>query len=550
MKQISRLSSLIYGGILVVLSITIFLSNGRLDNPILDVAIITSENNHEQNESAEVESDNLDEAELSEHDQSQLQQALSYSKNGNLNQAINTYLEILSHNRNHQVASVNLAVLSLRKGDCTTATQAIDHAVNVTRGTRLAKALSMQGYCLLKQKKFNEAITALTRSIEFRPSHSLTWKRLAEAQEKAKRDTQDVLTSLNRALALDPKNNALRISVAEFQHEHLDFRGSINTLKEKYSRIKSIFKAQHLLAWNYLELEKWNNAQKHIKLASNLDKSKMKALTAMELYSNQKYVDSINYIKSNTKLNSQYRYLLGLNFKARNWKKTANKYFARVKKSTTLQLKSDLHLLQINQNEMDQVLLSEGYQALIQAGALPNYPSYLIARILNKDKQYSLSHFWLKDLVYPNPIQSINNLYAHVLWKLNKQEDAIAILADVIEKKPSHQRSLRQYSRYLMGTQSPKSALKHLTKIPFSEFRASDFILLGEIHQALQEHEKAERVLQEGLDYWSQDIDLRIEYAQILKQNRKHEKSRYQLALVLKLDNNHPQAKQYLAEYQ
>lgn len=549
MKQINRLSSLFYGGVLVILSITIYLSNDQLQDPSLDIAIINSENASRDKDTIDITTEEIDDTELPEENQTLLRAALAHSKSGNIEQAKNTYREILSLNINHQVASVNLAVLSLRSGDCKTASHAINHAVEVSRGSRLAKALSMQGYCLSKEEKFDEAMAAFKRSIEFRPSHSLTWKRLAHAQEKSNLSSEIVLTTLNRALALDPKNNALRLSVAKFQHERLDFRGSINTLKEKYTRLKTSFKAQELLAWNYLELEKWNNAQKHIKLAANLDKSKLKMLKAMELYGNKQHNESIDYIKSNTKLNSQTRYLLGLNYQAKNWRKTARKYFDRVKDSTKLRLKSGLHLIQLDQKGFNNDRLNEGYKVLIQAGALANYPSYLVARQLNKNGEYSQAESWLKDLTYPNPIQSVNNLYGHILWKINKKEDAIALMELIVTNKPSHQRSIRQYSRYLLGTQSAQKALQYLTKIPFPEFRAADFILLSDIHQALQDSEKSEQVLKEGLEYWSQNTDLRIAFAQVLKQNQKNEQSRHQLALVLKLDNNHPQAKQYLAEY-
>jgi tetratricopeptide (TPR) repeat protein len=487
---------------------------------------------------------------LTTQNETQLQAAIALSQSGSIEEAMSIYTDILTQNSHHQVAAVNLALLTLKHTNCDEALKTIHHAVSVSRGTRLAKALALQGYCEIQSGEFQRAQLSLSRSIEFRPNHSLTWRRLAQAQMQSKIDGDTVLTTFKRSLALAPNNKNLRLSVARFQQRRLDFRGSIETIKEKYSVLKNLYSVQYLLAWNYIELGKWNNARKHINLAKKLDKSKIRLLTAMDLFTKKQYDQTIDYIKSGRKVNSTYRYLLAISFQEKNWKKTADKYFNRSKKLEAFSLRSTLRQIDMISTSLSKQQLNEQFSTVIQLGAIRTFPSYIVAKSLVKKGEYQEANAWLKELVYPNSLRAINNLYGSVLWNLGQVDQSLALLDSAIKEYPSHHKTIRQYSEYLLSHNEAEKAHELIKKFSASELYAKDFILLSNIHQALNDSVSAELTLKEGLEYWANNTDLRMKYAHTLNINNKRDQSIDQLNLVLKLDQTHEQAKQTLAEYQ
>jgi tetratricopeptide (TPR) repeat protein len=524
-------------------------SNGQLKNsqlPDINLTNLPHDANSETLDDSYQKDDVMDE---SEQDSLLLQSALALSKQGAFQQAISVYEEIISRNDNHQIASVNLAVLMLRQHGCEKASVNINHAIAISRGSRLAKALSMKGYCLSESKQFEQAIAAFNRSIEFRPNHAVTWRRLAKAQEALGVEVTTVTTTMERALSLDSKNNDWRMHLATYQHERLDFRGSINTIKDSYSSMKASYSAQVLLAWNYLELEKWNNAKKHIEISEELDKSKFELLKAMKLYSEKDYKRSIDVLLKNKKMNNTKRYLLALNYKARKWHKNAKKYFLRTQKKSSFKLKSSLNLIEVTNSDVEPIKINQTFSWLLSNGAIPYYPSYLAAKYLVNVDDLIGAEKWLSNLDYPNKIKHANNLYAHVLWSQGKKQLAIDILSQLVNENKKNHLSIRQLSGYLLINKQSDQALAMLEKINMADYKVEDFLLKSNIYMSLNQLNKAESLLLEGVEYWSDNTEIRFKLAQVFRQTNKNLKSKQQLSLILKLDQSHPAAKKYLAEF-
>jgi tetratricopeptide (TPR) repeat protein len=402
---------------------------------------------------------------------------------------------------------------------------------------------------LAKNKQYPEAVASFNRSIEFRPNHPATWKRLAKAQEDMGVNSVTVLITMQRALSLDSKDDEWRVSIAKFQHERLDFRGSINTIKSGYSSMKKLYAAQFLLAWNYIELKKWNNARKHIQIAENLDKSKFNILKSMGFYSENLYRESIDLLKQNKKFKQIHYYLLALNYVEKGGLKTASKNFQRIDSKSKFSLKSSLNLLVANQSKLSDKEINDQFNGLIEAGAIPIYPSYLAAKILSKKKQYADAENWLKDLSFPNSIKPANNLYAHVLWMQDKRNLAIGILEKTIEKNKKNHHSIRQLSEYLYSDKKYEKALLALEDFKIADFKVQDFILKGNIYISLNQLDQAEKLFKEGIEYWSKSTSIRFDFAKLLKLQNKTEQSKQQLVLILKLDKSHAKSIKLLSEY-
>jgi tetratricopeptide (TPR) repeat protein len=549
MSQFNRLSSILYGLLLLAFSIIVLYSNGQLkDSQLPDINLT----NLPQDANAETLDDPYqkdDMADESEQDSLLLQSALALSKQGAIQQAISVYEEIISRNDNHQIASVNLAVLMLRQHGCEKALANINHAITISRGSRLAKGLSIKGYCLAESRQFEQAIAAFNRSIEFRPNHAVTWRRLAKAQQALGVEVTTVITTMERALSLDSNNNDWRMHLAEFQHERLDFRGSINTIKDSYSSMKTSYSAQVLLAWNYLELERWNNAKKHIEISEELDKSKFELLKAMKFYSEKDYEKSIDVLLKNKKMNNDKRYLLALNYKARKWYKNAKKHFLRTQKKSSFKLKSSLNLIGVTNSDVEPIKINQTFTWLLSNGAIPYYPSYLAAKYLVEMDDFIGAEKWLSNLDYPNKIKQANNLYAHVVWSQDKKQLAIDVLTKLVNQNKKNNLSIRQLSGYLLINKQSEQALAMLEKINMADYKVEDFLLKSNIYIALNQLNKAESLLLEGVEYWSDNTEIRFKLSQVFRQTNKNLKSKQQLSLILKLDQSHPEAKKYLAEF-
>jgi tetratricopeptide (TPR) repeat protein len=549
MSQFNRLSSILYGLLLLAFSIIVLYSNSQLKDsklPDINITNLPQDANAETLDDSYLKDEMVDE---SKQDSLLLQSALALSKQGAIQQAISVYEAIISRNDNHQIASVNLALLMLKQHGCEKASVNINHAIAISRGSRLAKGLSMKGYCLSESKQFEQAIVAFNRSIEFRPNHAVTWRRLAKAQEALGVEVTTIVTTMERALSLDSKNNDWRMHLAAFQHERLDFRGSINTIKDSYSSMKTSYSAQVLLAWNYLELERWNNAKKHIEISEELDKSKFELLKAMKFYSEKDYKKSIDVLLKNKKINNTKRYLLALNYKGRKWHKNAKKHFLRTQKKSSFKLKSSLNLIEVTSYDVEPKKINQVFSWLLSIGAIPYYPSYLAAKHLVDMGDFTGAEKWLSNLDYPNKIKQANNLYAHVVWSQNKKQLAIDVLTKLVNQNKKNHLSIRQLSDYLLINKQSEQALAMLEKINIADYKVEDFLLKSNIYIALNQLNKAESLLLEGVDYCSDNNEIRFKLAQILRQTNKNLKSKQQLSLILKLDQSHPEAKKYLAEF-
>jgi len=554
MKNFKRLSSFFYGGIFTVISVFIFISNSNTDHSNSTNTVISSLSASSQNDNIEDENNllNNSEEENEENGKSAFLKAISISKNGNSESAINAYKQVLNNNKNHQAAAVNLAIIMKREHGCDAAMYDIKYAASISRGKRLSSALSMQAGCLIKNKNPEEAIPLLKRSIEFRPNHASTWERLAIALEQTKHDGKTVLATYKKSLALDNKNIRLRVSVAKFQQKVLDFYGSNVTLKARYKDIKKMYRAQYILAWNYLELGKFNNAKKHLQLAKSLDKSQHDLINAMTLYCNKENKTSIELIKSLNKKSAIYRYLLGLNYKAKNWPISANKQFSKSDKLASLAIRTQYHLsvMKINYEKSEDREIN--IDNFIPKQAIYDLPYYLHSVNILKYSDYGVAKKWLEKLSYPNENIEINNTYAKYLWLSGESKKAIKVLKESLKfdiKQRKSEGTIRLLAQYHLEINAIEDANKFLTMIAKNDYTKSDFKLLSKINRKKNHYQQSITTLESAVETWSNDISLRLLLADSYQKNSQLNKSIHQLNLVLKLDKNNAEAKSILSTY-
>jgi len=555
MKQIIQSSSLIYASILLIFSVLLF-SHNQQDNDAFNapqIIKLTASNEDEENLDADAELDNegLATEEKNSFIDESLKKALILSREGEHEAAIYLYQVILNENENHQIAATNLALLHKRTLGCEQAKAAIEHAINVTRGKRLAKSLSLQGSCYIEAENYTAAIKSLTRAIEFRPNHALLWKKLAKAQNLSQHPIERVIQTYQRALALDSNNLKLRIRIAKLQYQHLDFNGSIKTLRGDYSNIKTSYEGQYLLAWNYLEVRKFNNAKKHIKIARRLDNAKIDILTAMKFYADKRYNSGINFIKGLKNKTTSYQYLLALNYSGKKWVKSASKYYLKLDLSTSHQFLAKFHSIQLlapNSKGSDVSHYLKALQQLSQLRVFTPYIAYRGAYAAFNNNLKDEAKNWLEDLALPSKDIKTRLLYSDILWVSNNYVEALKQLNDLHKENPNSPIIIRKYATRLHEKYENLAAIKVFAKLKLSDYKGSDFILNAEILASLKQTNKALMSLVEGTEHWPNNTQLRLLLAKALLADNQYERSKQQIQFVLKLDNTHQAAKNFQQE--
>lgn len=124
--------------------------------------------------------------------------------NAVIEEAITAYRALLQRWPNHQPGQINLGLLLARTGHHDQAVVALDRAAAISRGERKAKSLAAKSDSLMVLQRYSEAEAGYRDSIQYRPDHAVTWRKLAEAQRLQGEDSTRVTATLDKALALEP----------------------------------------------------------------------------------------------------------------------------------------------------------------------------------------------------------------------------------------------------------------------------------------------------------------------------------------------------------
>ncbi|WDE00973.1 tetratricopeptide repeat protein [Thalassomonas actiniarum] len=179
--------------------------------------------------------------------------ALAYARTGDKAQAITAYQSVLEHDPSHQGAAINLGLLFKEQQDYKQAIGVLEHAVKISRGTKLAKAHAILAACLYQQAHYQRALGHYQTSIEYRPDHPGTWLGLAKTQEKLHLPYQQVFTTFTRTAKLNAKHYKPWAELGRFQLENLDFAGAITSLNKALELSPFNLSAIRSLAWATFE---------------------------------------------------------------------------------------------------------------------------------------------------------------------------------------------------------------------------------------------------------------------------------------------------------
>ncbi|MGH1469707.1 MAG: tetratricopeptide repeat protein [Cellvibrionaceae bacterium] len=210
---------------------------------------------------------------------------------GETDKAIATYKNLLSIQSNHQLSRMNLGLLLTEKKEFLAASEEFTHAIDITSGRRKAKSLASRGSCYIELKRYQEAVLDFDKSIQYRPTDSTVWRKLANAQLLNNEPPESIRETFDRAIALQPDYLAALHDRAYLRWMSQDFDGARSDL-EHISRVAPDFvPSRWTLTYLYLTLDKNQAARKEIHWLrkQGINEQNQMFLLGLENISNQEW---------------------------------------------------------------------------------------------------------------------------------------------------------------------------------------------------------------------------------------------------------------------
>ena len=127
------------------------------------------------------------------------------------------YRTHISQNPNHQAGHINYAIYLANLDQREEAIRVLQRAIEITSGNRKGKSYSLLGIQKVHLAAYQDAVDSFERSIQLRPGHGPTWRRLASAKAKLPDYTQqDVISTFQKSDAVSPENANTKEELAAY----------------------------------------------------------------------------------------------------------------------------------------------------------------------------------------------------------------------------------------------------------------------------------------------------------------------------------------------
>ncbi len=557
--KIIKNSSFVYACLVIIFTFFIFLNEKNLTAQANAHQVITLDQiqDNDQQEPLEAETKTPNNTESSV----QFANALKLSRQGQTEQAILGYQQLLAQRPNHQMAAINLVILLKKTKGCDKLEALMLNAIEISRGKRKAKAHSLLASCLSDNKQYKLALTHLDKSLQFRPNHAGTWLKRARVQQKANFDYAQVLTSFEKALAMDEKNNLLRLEVARYQQKHLDFNESIKTIKAKYKSLKNSLAANKILAWNYLELGKSNNAKKHANQVQKLQSKHSLYTAAFNTYLDEDFSLALTQLTQIKNSSADFHLLKARIYQHKKWYKHSqtqlsklNKYDSHVYRASWLKVNNEF-LASISQpskpiNNETQVSKPsfKGFQEFLTLNIQTDHVALLTAQLANKQGAINQAMTFIQvAMESKQPLKKTQKLHVQLLWQQGKHSQAILKLQKINSHYPNSRSLKRLLANYLIEKKQDAQALTIYQQIPESNLTEKDLLKIAILQQAKQP-EAAINSLTELLARNDRHLAARFKLALLLRDKGDIHQSDKHINLLLRLDKQYAPALKFLSK--
>ena len=490
----------------------------------------------------------LSDSERLEHDL-QFSYAYGLSKIGETENAVRHYSLLLADQPNHQSAALNAGLLLKRMDKCDQAHQLLSHAIDISSGSKRAKAYSALAGCEFSLGNHHQAMSYYQSSIEYRPDHALTWRLYARAKSHTDSSYMEKIKTYDKAVALSPKHYGSHLEKAQFQLENHDYIGTIATLKVARSLSNNNLKTRWLLLWAYIETGKRNSARKQLHYLKAHEPGKKKKLLAqyMDLYNEKKYTELIGILKKKRPKSEEAKYLAGLTYRKARYYKRALQYFSELTNSELYSGRSQLQTARIYKSRKHYQESRKLYTQIQKRNETSAFIWYEISQLYAGENDYTQA---LSSIGEALALSKREKRYflakAEYLVALNRRSQAIAVANTLVEAHPKYLRALRLLAELYSADGKSGKAKEYYAEILEKKPDDVDILYkLASLHIQEREHTEARSIMKRLLEERSGDINARYLLAYSFYQTEEYAACKRELNKILKMDATHEKA-QYL----
>ncbi|MEW8275483.1 MAG: tetratricopeptide repeat protein [Candidatus Thiodiazotropha taylori] len=469
--------------------------------------------------------------------------AFSLSANGNVEDAQLAYLKVLESKPNHQAAALNLGLLQKKNGQCKEAIKSLTHVIEISSGQKLAKAYAARAGCYSEVKDHVNAVSDYRKSIEYRPTHELTWRLFARSLGYTEEPYDNKLASFEKAIALNKKHYRFHLQKAQFHLDHHDTTRAIETLKEAKSLSRDNLEARRLLAWAYLEVNKRHSARKQLRYLESreLAKNKKQLINYLSKYNNKEYSELQAILKRIKIKSPELNYLAALvNIKTRYYKR-ALKHLDNLSDHPDFTGRALIQKAKIYRFRKNYETALTLYQQVTFRNESASAVWYEISRIWAKQENYEKALEILQVALEIKPTERKFLLAkGNYLQQRNSVKDSISVLEQLIVDHPRYVRGYRLLGDIYVSAGDMESAITIFEKL--LEIKPTDestLYQLATLYLDKKEHQSAQDLLQRLLAERTDNIDARFLLASSYCELDHTNACEKELDRVLKLNSTH-----------
>lgn len=445
-----------------------------------------------------------------------LASALAAANQGDVTSAERIYRALLNANPNHQAAAINLGLLLKKAERYDEALAILTPMSSRATGKRKGKVLALLADTYGRLGHHTKSAELFQKSIEYRPSHKLSWINLAKAQQMAGKPWRLVSKTFRQAVALDPNKTRTRLRAAEYEFLALNPKRTIKLIKEKYSRLSSRELARSLLAWSYLLQGKNKKSQVHFNWLVQHGKPEFR----------QHYVELISFLSGGTKV--ALKPLLEIRMNS----------FPMLKQYVLMLSANDLSK-QSNQLKASLKLYEELLDMPVYAGELAGEAAAVAQKLELGELALSLLEKAIGDK--PASVKLIRQK-ARLHLSLGNVHLARSVMEEVYSKNNASTMNRRVWAEILIAEGQYPNAIRVLSEISDSVKNQRDWYHLAMAHARVGDILASNQALSFLLELNGKHVSARILLAKNLCKTRQFEACKRQHRVVLKLDENNEDA--------
>jgi tetratricopeptide (TPR) repeat protein len=387
--------------------------------------------------------------------------------------AIERYQHLLENFPNHQAGLFNLSLLLAREDRHPEALKTVSRAIATTSGELKAKALSVRASSHLALQQYPQAVVDFRASIQYRPSHASTWRKLAGALLYSSEDEKEILQAYDQAISL-------HADYMQALHERGQFhwlRGEFTLARQDLEKVRAVAPDYQPNRWTllhlYLALEKRRSAREEIRWLRSQEHaaSETDFLEGLERWSKQDYQKSTAVfakLGTETHDNVWLNYYLAVS-SVRAGENIQAEVIARLQslqKNPWMYSVASLALAEaLLQSQQDQQAITV-LQNLGGRYPASHYYAYTLGRTLLDEDYYLEAASALQRAMNIDPSDNQTRLSLGLAYtRGNQLELALLTYEALLESSPGHRAGRYNYALLLEDLNRPLEAIEHLQQL-------------------------------------------------------------------------------------